>query len=37
MVKVTGFAEGLYMDVRESEEVDSKVFWLLGKKVIAIY
>lgn len=32
MVKVTGFAEVLDMDVRESEEVDSKVLWLLEKK-----
>lgn len=32
MVKVTGFAEVLDMDARESEEVDSKVFWLLEKK-----
>lgn len=32
MVKVTGFAEVLDMDVRESEEVESKVLWLLEKK-----
>lgn len=37
MVKVTGFAEGLDMHVREKEEIDSRVFRLLGKKAIAIY
>lgn len=30
MAKVTGFAEGLDMPVREKEEIDSRVFRLLG-------
>lgn len=39
MAKVTGFAEGLDMPVREKEEIDSRVFRLLGgaEKAIAIY
>lgn len=32
MVKVTGFAEGLDMHVREKEEVDSRVLGYWGKK-----
>lgn len=32
MAKVTGFAEGLDMPVREKEEIDSRVFRLLGGK-----
>lgn len=31
MVKLTGFTEGLNVDVRERAKVDSKVYWLLGK------
>lgn len=37
MAKVAGFAEGLDVDMRGREKVDAKVFWLLGKNVIAIY
>lgn len=32
MVKVTGFAEGLDVDVREREKVDAKVLGLPEKK-----